>query len=105
MGKKWIKYFPRTKAKTAEARLEQLVKSKSITGYLPIGKDGPMDKLDVRTNPEYDDVVGSRKYPDGFEAVIYHDSGCHGVSGGYKGALHVKKLDSIVFYDLPEQFK
>lgn len=81
MGKS--KTLPPTKAESAEERLEEIIKSKSVLVY----------KLFLERDDIYSIYVRDgecRSYPDGFEALV---------SKGRSGVLYVRQRNAAVLYD------
>lgn len=81
MGKP--KTLPSTKAESAEERLEEIIKSKSVLRY----------KLLMNLHDPYSIYVldsECRNYPDGFEALD-SDKGA--------GMLYIQRRNAVVYYD------
>jgi len=91
MGKKQeVKPLPPTKAETAEQRLEEIIKNKSIIEYEVI-----FENQSYYYCHPYEGE--SRFYPDGFEAVTFN--GEH-----QEGRLHVERRRIFIRYDLEKDY-
>lgn len=86
MGKP--KTLPLTKAETAERRLEEIIKNKSITKYTVV--------FEYESYWYYDPKDGeARLYPDGFEAIVDNN----------RGILHVERRRLFVDYNLEKEYQ
>lgn len=79
--------LPMTKAESAEERLEEIIKSKSMLNYKLL-----LNRTDTYTIYIRDGEC--RSYPDGFEAIE---------SEGRSGILYVQRRNALIFYDFRKE--
>jgi len=89
------KPLPFTNAETAEQRLEELVRNKSIKcfRFMPVNECYNIWPLEGEC----------RLYPDGFEGVSYMGDSNGG--GVYSGSLYLDRRRAYALYDLEKDYK
>jgi len=87
--------LPFTNAETAEQRLEELVRNKSINRFKVLSGTENYDLWLLSGE--------CRAYPDGFEGVSYVGNGVG--KGTYYGNLYLDRKKAYVVYDLEKDYK
>ncbi len=90
MSKKEKMQLSTTKVETAEERLEELVKNKSITDFKVIFNNYSSYNVSVQDGD-------CRIYPDGFETIEPYDS--------QQGVLYLGRRGTLVFYDSKKEWE